>query len=41
MLRFLQLGRHLPRVLLRLLRRLRALCLNLIELINNLLVTGC
>ena len=40
MLRLLQLGRHLPRVLLRLLWRLRALCLSLTETIKIQLVAG-
>ena len=40
MLRFLRLGRHLPGVLLRLLRRLRELRLNLIEATQEVLVAG-
>ena len=40
MLRFLQLGRHLPGVLLRLLRRLRELYLSLNETIKIQLVAG-
>ena len=41
MLRLMQLGRHLPRVLLRLLRRLWELCLSLAEAIQDSLVAGC
>jgi hypothetical protein len=40
LLGFLQLGRHLPGVLLRLLWRLRELCLSLPEPIKDLLVAG-